>query len=242
MNKGDIIHLEYDLWIISPDGREDLFDTTNELLAIERKIHDSKKVYKPVPVIVDYQRVFKGLDKSLLSAELGKEYIVEIPPSEGAGERNPRLVELHSIREIERLPEFRKKGAVLQIGTEIMMKGKKGTIVSITAGRVRVDFNDVLAGKKLKYRYKIVKVDDTPEDKIKSLLSMHYKHSEEFKISVQDTEVEIILADSCKYDPLWSDAKFRIVADLRDVLNFTKIKLIEEYVKKSVDNEQNVRD
>ena len=105
MKKGDIIHIDYDAWIVE---KNELFDTTKEALAKEKNIYNEKLIYKPLPIIVSAGNVVKGLDDNLLSAEVGKEYSVELKPIDGFGERNPKLVELHSIREILRLPEFRK--------------------------------------------------------------------------------------------------------------------------------------
>ena len=105
MKKGDIIHLDYEAWLI--DNNE-LFDTTKEEVAKKNNLFDEKVTYKPLPLIVGANKVVKGLDDHLMKAKVGKEYSVEIEPKDGFGERNPKLIEMHSKREILRLPEFKK--------------------------------------------------------------------------------------------------------------------------------------
>lgn len=230
MQKGDVVYLDFDAWITSTN---ELFDTTNEKLARENNIYDPKTTYRPMPILVGHERVFKGLDKSLLTAEPEKEYEVEIPPGEGAGDRDPQLVGIHSMNEILRLPEFRKKDAKPpEVGMQLFMNGRFGTITRIGAGRVTVDFNNKLAGKTLRYKYKIMKRVESPEDKVRAFIEMHYGQSEKFNVEVKGEEIHIQVADSCKHDLKWILPKLKIISDLREFLDAKKVVLIEEHIKK----------
>ncbi len=77
----------------------------------------------------------------MLKAEVGKEYEVVIPPEKAAGPRDPKLVELHPVR------EFLKQDIEPRVGLEVTVKNRPAYITAVTAGRVRVDFNNRLAGK-----------------------------------------------------------------------------------------------
>jgi FKBP-type peptidyl-prolyl cis-trans isomerase 2 len=236
MEKGDIVFIEYDAWFAD---NEELFDTTNEELAKEKEIFDDKRVYAPKPVIIGTDLLVKGLDDSLLQAEVGKDYTVEISPADAYGERDPKLVEIHSRAEIERLPEFRDKDdAVPAPGMQIQMRGKIGYITTVTAGRVRVDFNNRFAGKSLKYNYKIASVPKTPEEKIKAVLGVFYEKEEEFEIRTEDDKAEIKLVDQCKYDVAWFGAKAKIVGALREYVGMNRVLLVEEYLKKVAEEEE----
>jgi FKBP-type peptidyl-prolyl cis-trans isomerase 2 len=183
LEKGAVIRLDYDLYVVSPDGKEELYDTTSEELAKKENMHDEKKVYDSVPLIVGHDRTVKGLDKSLLSAKVGEENTVEIPPADGAGERKPDLVELISMREFAR----DHKDEEPQIGMEIVRKGKRGLITGISAGRIRIDFNNPLAGKTLKYKYKVVKMAESLEDRIKDVIHLDYGMSDDFVLNASTT-------------------------------------------------------
>lgn len=56
-----------------------------------------------------------------------------------------------------------KQGMVVDFGT------MKGRIQSTTGGRVRVDFNNPLAGKTLKYDLEVVEKIESAEDKIRAI-------------------------------------------------------------------------
>ncbi|UCH89442.1 MAG: FKBP-type peptidyl-prolyl cis-trans isomerase [Thermoplasmata archaeon] len=229
MKKDDIIKLEYDAWIVKTD---ELFDTTNEEMAKKEDIYNDKVPYKPQALIVGAETVAKGLDKSLLDAEIGKDYEIEIPPEEAYGKRDPKLVELHTKREIMRLPEFRKGDSEPQVGMQITMKGKVATITAITAGRIRVDFNNKLAGRTLKYKYKVTSIAEKLDDKITSIIEIHYGTSENFEIKTKNDITEILIPDMCKYDQRWYLVKHRIATDLQNYAGIKTVKMIEEYKKR----------
>ncbi len=229
MEKGSIIQLDYDLWLVE---NNELFETTNEELAKEHNIHNEDATYKPIATIIGAEKVIKGLDEDLLKAEKGKDYELEIPPDQAYGERDPKLVELHSKREIQRLPEFRKGDVSPQVGMQITLKNKICTITAITAGRVRVDFNNRLAGRTLKYKYKIVDVAEKPKAKVQSILNMHFGKPGDFEINISKDEAEITLPDICKYDLSWFQTKYRVVSDLREHTGINTVKFLEIYLKK----------
>ncbi len=226
ISDGDLVYVDHSLWILLPDGREDLFDTTNQELAEEHDKFDEKRVYAPQPIVVGKGRIFPGWEESLRSVKVGEKTVVEIPPDKAAGERDPRLVELHSIR------EFVRKEIAPEVGKEVVLGNKKGTITAVTAGRVRVDFNNPLAGRTLKYEYTVTKKAASPYDKAKGIIEMDYGDPEEFEVKVIGEDVMIKLADVCKYDELWFVAKYRVVSDLREIAGFDSIRFVEEYVKK----------
>ena len=153
MEKGDLVQLEYEGWIA---GSDELFDTTKEDLAREHEVFDEERTYGPMYTVVGTGRLIKGLDEHILAAEIDKEYEVEVPPEDAYGERDPKNVETHSMRELARLkvePEY---------GKVVTIRNKTGWISGIFAGRVRIDFNHRLAGKTLRYKYKVL---GKPEDK-----------------------------------------------------------------------------
>ena len=219
---GDLVMAEFSGWI---QDSEELFDTTDEALAKEKEVFDEKMVYGPQPLIVGKGRLFPGLDEHMLKAEIGKEYEVVIPPEKGAGPRDPKLVELHPMR------EFLKQDIEPQVGMEVTVRNRRATIIAMTAGRVRIDFNNKLAGRTLKYKYKLVKKPAKPKEIAEMLLKMSYGTSEGFEVEHHGKDYKVTLPDACKYDQKWLLAKYRVVTDFRDVLDADKVSFIEEYSK-----------
>ncbi len=219
---GDIVLAEFDAWI--QDSNE-LFDTTSEAVAKEHDTYNEKMVYGAQPLIVGKGRLFPGLDESMLKAEVGKEYEVVLTPDKGAGPRDPKMVELHPVR------EFLKQEIEPRVGLEVTVKNKPAIITAVTAGRVRIDFNNRLAGRTLKYKYKITEKPTKPVDVVKLLLKMSYGTSDGFDIEHHGKAYKIKLPDACKYDQRWLLTKFRLVTDLREVAGAETVSFIEEYEK-----------
>lgn len=220
--KPRIVFTEFDGWVQETGT---LFDTTHADVAKANKVFDEKTVYEPMPLFVGRGRLFPGLEKSLYAAEVGKEYEIVIPPEEAAGPRDAKLVGLFPVR------DFLKQEIMPEIGLQVTIKNKTGYISAVTAGRVRVDFNNRLAGKTLRYKYKIVSEPATPQDLLTAVLKMNYGSTEGFTGEFEGKRAVIKLPDVCKYDQRWLLSKYRVVSDLRDLLDLETIQFIEEYVK-----------
>lgn len=226
IEKGDIVWIEYDAWTVNPNGTLTLFDTTHEEVAKKDGKFDEKKVYMETPVDVGRGRLFEGLEAAILEAKVGETKEVIIPAEKAAGARDPRLIELRTER------EFLRREINPEVGMEVAIGGKHGTVTAVSAGRVRVDFNNPLAGKTLKYVFKVARKAKTPEERVRAVIDMDYGLSEQFKIHLEDGVAEIQLPDVCKTDEKWFVSKFRVVADLRELSELKAIRFLEEYEKK----------
>jgi len=226
IEKGDIVWLEYDARTINPNGTQTLFDTTHEEVAKKEGKVDEKKVYIETPVVVGKGRLFEGLDVALVGAKIGEVKEVIIPADKGAGARDPRLVELRTER------EFLRQEINPEVGMEVFISGKHGIVTAVSAGRVRVDFNNPLAGKTLKYVVKPTRKAQTPEERVRAVIDLDYGLGDQFKIHLKDGSAEIRLPDVCKTDEKWFVSKFRVVADLRELTELKTIQFLEEYEKK----------
>jgi len=226
IEKGDIVWLEYDAWTVNPNGTQTLFDTTHDDVAKKEGKFEEKKVYIEVPVILGKGRLFEGLEEAILSAKVGEQREVLIPPEKGAGQRDPRLVELKTER------EFLRQEINPEVGMEVSVGGRRGIVTAVSAGRVRVDFNNPLAGKTLRYVVKVVRKATTPDERVRAVIDMDYGLADQFKIHLKDGMAEIQLPDVCKTDEKWFVSKFRVVADLRELSELRTIRFLEEYEKK----------
>ena len=226
IEKGDIVWLEYDAYTVNPNGTQVLFDTTHEEVAKKENKFEEKKVYAEQPVIVGKGRLFLGLEDALLAAKVGDSKDVTIPAEKAAGARDARLVELKTER------EFLRQEITPELGLEVSIGGRRGTITSNAAGRVRIDFNNPLAGKTVKYVFKITKKAATPEDRIRAILDMDYGLAEQFKVDLKGDVLEVKVPDLCKTDEKWFVSKFRVVADLRELTDLHVMRFVEEYEKK----------
>ena len=143
-----IIRLNYSAYFADLDDK--LFDTTDKAAAEEAGVYDERLTYQPLCYIVGSKKMFTDLDEAIASAEVGKETEVVIPCEKAAGPRNPKLIETHSIK------DFYKQEINPYPGMPVSLGNKTGVVMSVGAGRVKVDFNNQLAGHDLRYKFTIV--------------------------------------------------------------------------------------
>ncbi|MEM3852383.1 MAG: FKBP-type peptidyl-prolyl cis-trans isomerase [Methanomassiliicoccales archaeon] len=224
IKEGDLIQLEIDGWI-TETGK--LFMTTSTEKAKEAQIYNEKEVYQPIYEIAGKKRLYPGLENSILHAQVGQEVEVEIKPEEGPGLRDPSQVKLYSVHELERLE------VEPRVGTDVVIGNRVGRITQATAGRVRIDFNNPLAGHVLKYRYKILRKIAEPEEKIRAFLEMYYGTATGFEINIADKELKVVIAETAKLDQRWGTAKLRVVADAFEYAGIEQVEFIEKYQKRT---------
>jgi len=231
MEEGDLVYVDYDLWIMPDDEEEEpiLFDTTDEEKAEEEEIYNEDASYGPAPFVIEEGEMMEGFYESLLESEVGEEKSVEVPPDKGIGNRDPGKIELFSRRELDR------KGIDPVVGKEVEIDNRRGTVIQATAGRIRIDFNHPLAGKTLRYDFEIVDKPEEEEDIVKAIFEKDFRKSE-LEIQMEEDALDIVLPDECKYDQGWIVSKYRIVGDLRKYIDVKTINFIEQYVEEDEDD------
>ena len=213
-----VIRLNYKAYMADADR---LYDTTDEAAAKDAGIYNEKVKYQPMAYIVGSKKLFPALDKAISEAKVGEEFTVEIPAEEGAGARNPKLVETHSIKEFYRQEINPYPGLTVSLGN------KSGVVLSVGAGRVKVDFNNVLAGHDLKYVMTVVEeiTDDT--EKAKAIIEADFAAADDFKFEFPGDKVVVTLPEITKFHQEWPVARFRVVSDLRETFGVDTVEFVE---------------
>ena len=227
---GDLVLLDYELWAEGA-GKTDLIDTTREEVAqkAELKIPEGHK-WGPRAHLIGGDYFPGGVENGLVGAKVGEEWTKEFAPADAFGDRDPKLIELFSMHEISRLPEMRRDDAELDIGTVLTIGGRRGRVTSLTAARVRVDFNPPFAGRKLHGTFKVVSKVADPVERATAVIDLTYGRGAEFKVEVKGDIVTIHVPDRSKFDFAWAAAKPRVIDQIRSHLHPTSILLVEEFV------------
>jgi FKBP-type peptidyl-prolyl cis-trans isomerase 2 len=227
--KGDLVRLEYELWTES-GGKTELLDTTNEELAQKENAKTEGRTWGPRPHEIGGEYFPPGIENSLVGLTVGEEVTREYAPADAFGERDPNLIELFSMHQVERLPEMRREDAHLDIGTPLTIEGRRGRVVSLTAARVRVDFNPPFAGRKVHGKFKVLeRITESPE-KARAVLELQYGRSSEFHVEFHEKTLTLKVPDRTKFDIAWIAAKPRVIDRLRTHLHPQTIRILEEYV------------
>jgi len=173
-----------------------------------------------LPVVVGVNFTLKGIDKALLEMNVGEKKTVEVLPELGFGNRETKLVKMVP------LSEFTKHDTKPFPGMVVDADNMRGKVLSVSGGRVKVDFNHPLAGKVLVYDLEIKEKIESVEDKIKALMRIYTNADEKSRIVIKDKEVDIDLP------PLINSLyKKKIADDVMKFLGFEKVKFVETFEK-----------
>jgi FKBP-type peptidyl-prolyl cis-trans isomerase SlyD len=173
IQKNDFIEIEF-----TGTANKEIFDTTNKEEA--SKINPNANV-KPAIISVGNQMLLKGFDDGLIGKEIGKEYIVHLKPEEAFGKRDSSLIKTVSIK------IFREKNMHPVPGMTVQLDQYLAKILSVSGGRVIVDFNNYLAGKEVDYNFKILRKVDDNKEKVDAMQEFFFR--KKFDYELKDNSV-----------------------------------------------------
>lgn len=157
LKKGDFVTIEYTGKL--EDGG--VFDTTDAKLGKELGLSGK---FAPATLCLGEGQLLKGLDMGLIGKEAGA-YTIQVPPELGFGKKNAKLLQLIP------LSQFKKQNVMPQVGMEMNIDDKYGTIKTISGGRVVVDFNHPLSGHDLIYEVTVKEVVTDVKKQVEALLA-----------------------------------------------------------------------
>lgn len=121
------------------------------------RVFDSSDEDEPLAFVIGEDAVLPGFEKAILGMETGEQKTVRIPPEEGFGVRQARLVDEFSL---DALPD----GLQLKVGTQLEVTAEKGSrfqvvVTAINGDRVTLDANHPLAGHALTFHIELLSID-----------------------------------------------------------------------------------
>jgi FKBP-type peptidyl-prolyl cis-trans isomerase 2 len=237
MEEGTIVHVDYELY----NGETgDLIETTREEVAKEHDAHQESRTYQPMVCVVGGGQLIPGFEAALADAKKNKETEVTIAPADGYGEKDSTQIETISIDKLIRAVQDPNS---LYIGAPVNINNRQGYLSYLAAGRARIDYNHPMAGKTLKYTFKIVKVVEGKEDQVVALLEANTGHKE-FQVSFDGDDLNIVIPQTMLFDTNAAMLKFRLVTTIRDAVDCGKVSFIEVHEPRGfgVDDEEDSED
>jgi FKBP-type peptidyl-prolyl cis-trans isomerase 2 len=146
-----------------------------------------------------------GIEDFLIGKEIGK-YEIGLKPESAFGLRNPSLIQMIPLKvfiehKINPIP-----GAVLTFDNKL------GKVLTVSGGRIMVDFNNPLAGKEVVYNVNVLRKVEDVKEKISSLNEFLFRR--EFKFEIKDKKLILEVDKGFKgFVDLFKD-KFREMFDL----------------------------
>jgi FKBP-type peptidyl-prolyl cis-trans isomerase 2 len=175
IQKNDFVELEF-VGRIKDTG--EVFDTNmkSEIEKIKANFQAKKYI-----LAVGHNMTMKGLDRDLQGKEIGKEYESEFKPEDAFGKRNPAMVKTIPLK------VFIEQKIMPQKGMQLSLDGMIVKVISVSGGRVLVDFNNPLAGKFLAYKYKITRKIEDVNEKVDALQEFFFRSK--FDYEIKDKEL-----------------------------------------------------
>ena len=255
VNDGDFVRVNFTGKIKETD---EVFDTTYDEIAQEAGIFDENKTYKAIPIVVGGNHLLPAIEEAIKGLEAGDSKHIEVDSDNAFGPRDPKMIQLVPMK------EFKKQGMTPYPGMRISAGEGTGKILTVNGGRVKVDFNRELArkdlvydvevceiievaGKDLVYDVEVCEIIEDNEDKIKSMIELHYSNP---NVDIEKTEIDIVdgvaniqLDEMAKFDQKsYMDvtfARFRIAKDIWDNIDeITKVNFVDAFEKKEESDDE----
>ncbi|MFH1311272.1 MAG: peptidylprolyl isomerase [Nanoarchaeota archaeon] len=220
IEKGDFIEIDFTGKV--KDG--EVFDSTlkEELKKIHHG-HDHSIKPKPFVFCLGQNMFLKSLEEFLIGKEIEKKYEIELEPENAFGKRMPSLIQKIPIK------IFKEQKINPIPGVTLNFDGKVGKILTVSGGRVMVDFNSPLAGKIVVYNIKILRKITDLNEKIKALNDFFF--GKDFKFEIKDkTLIFKVEKALTKFVELFKD-KFKEILNLD--IEIKEIKETEQEDKKT---------
>ena len=173
LKNGDFIEIEFTGKIKGGD----IFDSNKkEELAKLHSGHDHKIEAKPFIFALGRDMFVKGVDEFLLEKGIG-DYEISVSPEKAFGKRNPNLVHM--------VPSkiFKENKLNPIPGASFNFDGRMGKILTVSGGRIMVDFNNPLAGKDLIYNVKVIRKVEDINEKAKSFIDFLFRKDFKFDLN-----------------------------------------------------------
>lgn len=206
LKKKDFIEIEFTGRI--KDGG--VFDSTKKS---ELEKSGIKGNPKPFVFSLGEGMFLEALDNYLIGKEIG-DYTIELKPEEAFGKRDPKQLQMVPIKvfyehQIRPIP-----------GASFNFDGRVAKVLTVSGGRVMVDFNNPLAGKEVIYDIEIKKNIENLEDKVKSLNDFFFRKEVSFKIEDKKLIMELD-KNMKKYFELFKE-KYKEILGLEIVFSETE--------------------
>jgi FKBP-type peptidyl-prolyl cis-trans isomerase 2 len=144
---------------------------------------------KPFIYSIGTGMFLKGVDDYLEGKDIG-EHEISLKAEEAFGKRDPKLIQMIPMK------VFRQHNINPVQGAAFNFDGKIAKILSVSGGRVVVDFNNQLAGKEVVYNLKILRKVEDLDEKIKALNDFLFR--KELKYEVKDKKIIFEIEDQLK--------------------------------------------
>lgn len=179
LQKGDFIEVYFTGWV---KDTGEVFDS-NRKEDIEKLSNSNKAQAKPLIYCLGQGMFLQGIDDYLIGKNPNEgNFEIELTPDKGFGKRDSSLIHRMPMKVFTEHNVNPVRGAMMDFD------GKMGKILSVSGGRVLVDFNHPLAGKDVVYDVKVNRKVDDINEKIRAFNDLVFRKND-LKYEVSENKV-----------------------------------------------------
>jgi len=242
VKEGDMVMVDVLGKTIEEDPKKNIiFQASNPVDAMMLSNYDPKKIDQYVPdlAIIGKQGFLTDSVDNVIKEGIKffEEKTINLDPIDAFGERVGNKIEKVSAKQFKKdMNEEPRPGATYKD-----KKGRTGTVLRAAQGRLLVDFNHPLAGRKIEYKIKVVDLIDGFDNQVKALLGRRMPGLDtilnEFKIKHDKKEsvLEIELPQMFVFQIAQQQGglyfKMGASMDIQEHLSVETVKFVEVYAK-----------
>jgi len=178
LQKKDFIEIEF----TGKTKEGEIFDTN---IASDLKKANLNIEAKPFIFSLGEGMFLKGIEDFLVGKETGKKYDIELEAKDAFGTRDSKMVKIMPMKLFHGQKIQPVQGAMFNFD------GRIAKILSVSGGRVIVDFNNPMAGKTVIYNINVIKKIEDPSEKIKALNEFLFKRDLKFELKDNKLIIEV---------------------------------------------------
>jgi len=218
LNKKNFIEIQFTGKV--KDTKE-VFDSN---IAKDIKKSSLKLEAKPFVFCLGEDMFLKGVDEFLVGKDIG-EYEIELPSEKAFGPRESKLIQMIPMK------IFKEQKLNPIPGVIFNFDGRIAKILTVSGGRVMVDFNNPIAGKDVIYSVKVLRKVENLNEKIKALNKFLFR--KDFKFEIKEKKIILhVEKPYVQFVEIFKD-KYKDIFDLD-----LGIKEVQETIKAEVGEEK----
>jgi len=183
ITKGDIIEIDL---ILKDNDTKEILDTTFEKIAKESDL-GVKSDFKPIKAVFGTNELLPTVEEKIKDLEATKTKTFILTKKEAFGDKNP------SNTKIIPFNDFKQEKIVPEPGMQVTIGNQTGRVISVSGGRVKVDFNPIFAGRNLEYTITVNKIFKEDKDKVPIIVEkvFYFMKPEHLSYHIIDSEKAI---------------------------------------------------
>ncbi|MEX0932556.1 MAG: peptidylprolyl isomerase [Candidatus Pacearchaeota archaeon] len=168
--KKDFIEIEF----VGKVKDGEIFDSNIKEILEKEHLHQNTQP-KPFILSLGEGMFLNGVEDFLEGKEIGR-YEIELEPEKAFGNRESKLIKLVPLR------VFKEQNLQPIPGVLFNFDGQVGKVLSVSGGRITVDFNNPVAGKTVVYEVNVLRKLEDINEKAKAFLEFIFRKEIEFEI------------------------------------------------------------